>query len=118
MPKSRPCFIALRVKSLQESVKFYKDLVGLPLHPAKDGSHYECSWHEPYFHFAIFPTGRKASNKTWLGFAVEDLKAVHRMMIAKGVKVLSAPKREPWGYSADYEDPDGNDVNLTVLNEK
>ncbi len=115
MKEFRPCFIALRVEDGAKSVRFYKDLIGLPLHSADDGTHFECSWHEPYFHFAIFPAGGKAVNKTWLGFAVKDLDAFHRKMIARGTKVLSAPSREPWGYSGDYEDPDGNRVNLTIL---
>ncbi len=87
----------------------------MPLHPAEDGSHVECSWHRPYFHFAIFPA-EGAPIKTWLGFAVDDLEGVNRRMVARKVKVLSAPKKAPWGFSADYEDPDGNTVNLTVLN--
>jgi lactoylglutathione lyase len=124
----RLVFIALQVRDLDASTHFYRDVLGVPLsigdnEDALDdrwigGGHQEHSWREgAYLHFALFPAtgGRQPSEHTQLGFAVDDLRAVHRRVVAAGVNVLHGPGDEPWGMTARYSDPDGNVVGLTQL---
>jgi predicted enzyme related to lactoylglutathione lyase len=41
-------------------------------------------------------------------FWCDDVEATYRQLIAKGVEFKSPPKKEPWGTSAIFLDPDGN----------
>jgi lactoylglutathione lyase len=124
----RLVFIALQVRDLDASTHFYRDVLGVPLSVGDNGDtlnerwigdeHQEYSWREgAYLHFALFPSTaeRQPSEHTQLGFAVDDLRAVHRRAVAAGVNVLHGPRDEPWGMTARYSDPDGNVVGLTQL---
>ena len=122
----RVVFIGLNTSDLDKSTSFYKDLIGVPLEPGINepsddvwtgGRHAELSWREgAYLHFALFPARppeRPVSTATQLGFNVDDLSDVHQRLVEAAVKVLHAPRDEPWGLSARYLDPDGNIVQLT-----
>ena len=41
-------------------------------------------------------------------FQCDDVDYTWRQMTAKGVEFTSPPKKEPWGTSAIFKDPDGN----------
>ena len=112
MSEIRPCFVALRVRDLEASARFYRDALGVPLHPDEEGTHHEYSWHEPYFHFALFPA---EPEEPGLGFAVDDIDAAHERAVAAGATVVEPPRQQPWGRSARYRDPAGNQVELTDL---
>ena len=115
--KDRVCFLALYVSDLETSGRFYRDAIGLPLHVSRDGTHEECSWRDPYLHFAVFQaepdTG--TSFRSNIGFAVDDLAARHEQAVAAGAKVVEEPAAHPWGSTAVYEDPDGNHISLNQL---
>ena len=112
MSESRPCFAALRVRDPEACARFYRDAIGIPLHPDEANTHHEYSWDEPYFHFAIFPAD---AEQPALAFAVGDLDAAHKRAVAAGATVVYPPKQQPWGRTARYVDPDGNQVELTDL---
>ena len=112
MSEIRPCFVALRVRDPEASVRFYRDALGVPLHADEEGTHHEYSWQEPYFHFALFPA---EPEEPGLGFAVDDIDAAHERAVAAGATVVEPPRQQPWGRSARYRDPDGNQVELTDL---
>jgi lactoylglutathione lyase len=120
----RLVFVALQASDLQASVRFYRDAIGVPLQLGDDdapvdrwigGTHEEFSWREgAYLHFAIFQAARgEQSQRTQVGFYVDDVEAAHAKAMAAGAKVLHSPREEPWGRTARYEDPDGNIVGLT-----
>ena len=124
----RLMFIALQVRDVDASTHFYRDVLGVPLLVDEDedalddrwigGEHQEHSWREgAYLHFAVFAAtaDRQPSEHTQLGFAVDDLRSVHRRAVAAGVNVLHGPRDEPWGMTARYGDPDGNVIGLTQL---
>jgi predicted enzyme related to lactoylglutathione lyase len=48
-----------------------------------------------------------------LGFPVANLDQTHLRLKAAGVPVTHEPRKEPWGLTARYRDPDGNSVSLT-----
>ena len=46
-------------------------------------------------------------------FQCDDVDYTYRQMSAKGVEFTSPPKKEPWGTSAIFKDPDGNSFVLS-----
>ena len=46
-------------------------------------------------------------------FLCDDVDYTYRQMTAKGVAFTSPPKKEPWGTSAVFKDPDGNSFVLS-----
>ncbi len=123
----RLIFVALWVQDLEGSVRFYRDLLGVPLEhgfnepvgdPWIDGEHYEYSWHDgAYLHFALFPAppGRPATTGAEVSFVTVDVDAKHDELVAKGVEVVHAPRT--WHAAqlriARYRDPGGNVVAFT-----
>ena len=119
MREERLVFMALRSRNYDEMVRFYRDIIGVPLveedHPP-EGVHSEYSWHNSYLHFAIFKCAPdQEPTRTELSFSTNDLEAVHVKAVAAGVRVERAPSRRSWGFSADYLDPDGNPVGVTEM---
>jgi len=126
--KSRLTFVALSVANLARSLEFYGDALGLPLKeeshdadlddPWYGGSHAAYSWTDGAFiHFALYPSRepqRPISTASQIGFHVADFDAVHARVVRAGFGVVQAPRREPWGRTARYLDPDGNIVSITA----
>jgi predicted enzyme related to lactoylglutathione lyase len=46
-------------------------------------------------------------------FQCDDVDYTYRQMLAKGVEFTSPPKKEGWGTSAIFKDPDGNSFVLS-----
>ena len=52
--------------------------------------------------------GAQGGGRVWLFLASDDFDADHAAMLARGVKFLEAPRREPSGSVAVFEDLYGN----------
>jgi predicted enzyme related to lactoylglutathione lyase len=119
MQDERIIFLALRARNYEDTARFYKDVLGVPVEEedhSDEVHHYEYSWHNPYFHFAIFPASEdEEATRTELAFSVKDVQEVHRRAVAAGVRIVEAPRQEPWGFGATYIDPDGNSVGVYEL---
>ena len=119
MHEERLVSTALRTRNYDRMVWFYREIVGVPLHEEDhppEGVHSEYSWHNPYFHFAIFKCAPdQEPTRAELSFSTNDLGALHAKAVAAGVRVERAPGQRPWGLSADYLDPDGNPVGVTEM---
>jgi catechol 2,3-dioxygenase-like lactoylglutathione lyase family enzyme len=108
--------VILLVSSMDKSVKFYKDTLGLPLKSkSKD-------WTEFYKEgtvLALTPAKRKSmvSSGTGMlvGFMVHDMDAAVKELKAKKVKFFKKPKEEPFGKHAVIEDPDGHLISLAEI---
>jgi predicted enzyme related to lactoylglutathione lyase len=60
----------------------------------------------------FFETAPKPSASCILYFQVDEVDAMHRDLTARGVRVVHGPRKEPWGYGIELEDPDGHRVRL------
>jgi lactoylglutathione lyase len=123
--RERLSVVILHVGDIDLSLRFYRDLLGVPLEhgvnvpeddPWYGGHHVELSWREgAYFHLALFPAKSpdRMTVGAEVGFHVDDVRSVHERMTAGSATVLHEPRLEPWGLTARYRDPDGNIVGVT-----
>jgi predicted enzyme related to lactoylglutathione lyase len=115
--------VVLTTMELDRAVALYHDGFGLDLHDGDhqgddqwtSGRHAATSWAEGAFlHFAIYESkDGQSTSRAQIAFEVDDLESAHLRAVAAGAKVLHAPKPQPWGRSARYEDHDGNTIELT-----
>jgi lactoylglutathione lyase len=127
MAHRRLTFVALSVSDLEQSVYFYRDVLGIPLQDAAHdsekndpwygGPHAAYSWTEGAFiHFALYPARepqRPVATAAQIGFHVSDFDSVHEKVLDSDFTVVQEPRDEPWGRTARYLDPDGNIVSVT-----
>ena len=124
MPVGRIIALILEVSDVERSLHFYRDLLGVPLrrdldHGGTDrwisGDHAAYSWHDSFFHFALYKSKNVVTRDVQLGFPVGNLDEAHAKLKVAGVPVDIEPRDEPWGRTARYRDPDGNSVSLTEV---
>ncbi len=91
--KQRLTFVALSVSDLASSLRFYRDVLGLPLHDESHdsdlrdrwygGPHAAYSWTDgAYLHFALYPSQpphRPVSIAAQIGFHMSDFDVVHAL---------------------------------------
>ncbi len=107
---SGPDFITLIVTDLAASYTFYKETIGLPESPET----------QPDAHaFATKPCGlairqsgdRRKFSKPGQGIMVwfrsADATALHAELKKRGVKIVEAPRKSPFGVIFSFKDPDG-----------
>jgi uncharacterized glyoxalase superfamily protein PhnB len=66
------------------------------------------------FVFEIYPIGseQQPTTSTRIGFSVDDVDTVIRLLEEVGGKVISTPKDSEWGRRAVIKDLDGHSVEL------
>lgn len=111
MKVQKAAFIAFPASDFEASLKFYRDLLELPLiSEGEDGlsrfAHFDCGglgvriyeWKKPF---------NRAH--TGLQVYVDDVDALHRELRSQGVKFSGVIRDEPWGGRVvTVSDPDGN----------
>lgn len=113
--------VEFRVSDLDRSLRFYRDLIGVPLekpetHEGEGIRHAHASWgawgKEGFLLFNLYPARSGEETRASISFQIDSLDATHARLQDAGVEVLRPPERKPWGWSATYRDPDGNTISL------
>jgi hypothetical protein len=122
-------FITIAVKDLQKSVRFYKEGFGLPtkgvaeneghaLFSLADGFSLVLYSHEAF----LKVTGQRAENVMSSGFIISHIAASKREVdeilaqaLHAGAQQIRETKDEPWGYGANFTDPDGHPLKITYM---
>ncbi len=118
--------VTIHVRDVDRSRRFYQKL-GAPCGDVSsdapgDAPHVHAVWGEwskgsnDFLMLNINPvTGAEPPAPASLGFATEDLDALHAALVADRVAVVHGPEARPWGRTAAYRDPDGNLVSVSQL---
>ncbi len=115
--------VELRVRDLDRSLRFYRDLLGLPVgdpevHDGGRVRHAHATWGswahgaEGFLLFNLCPAEAGEVTHASVGFMVDDLDAAHARLERAGAAVVRPPETRPWGRTAVYRDPDGNTISL------
>jgi catechol 2,3-dioxygenase-like lactoylglutathione lyase family enzyme len=116
--------VELRVRDVDRSLRFYRDLIGLPLgepevHQDGGARHVHATWGswadgaKDFLLFNIYPAEAGEESHADVGFAVDDLDGVHARLERAGVHVVHPPEVRAWGKTGVYRDPDGNTISVT-----
>lgn len=108
--------VVIKTDKLQEQSEFYSRL-GFKFEYHKHGN-------GPY-HYASFGSGAvleiyplpkgvtEPDNTTRLGFSVKNLDVLIKDLESHGIRIVTAPVKMEWGYSAVVQDCDGRKIELT-----
>ena len=113
-------FVSVPVKDQDRSLQFFTEKLGFKVATDQpfDG---EQRWIELLIPGAetglvlFTPAGHESRVGGFqpISFATDDVFATSATMKAKGVEFAKEPKKEPWGSSAIFKDPDGNQYVLS-----
>ena len=111
--------VILLVSNMENSIKFYKETLNLPLKSQSE------DWTEFFSNgtvLALHPAKKKNTSKTGsntlIGFMVDDLDATAKYLNEKNVKFFKEPKDEPFGKHAIIQDPDGHLISIAQMESK
>jgi lactoylglutathione lyase len=112
--------VILLVSDMEQSIKFYRDTLKLPIKTQSD------DWTEFFSSgtvIALHPVKRKAnvhsdSSGTLVGFMVSDFDITINKLREKNLKFFKEPKEEPFGKHAIIEDPDGHLISIAQIESK
>ncbi len=114
--------ISLLVADYDSAIAFYRDALGFTLVEDKDmggGKRWVVVAPRPEAEtrillakavgpFQVARVGNQAGGRVWLFLHTDDFAADHARMTAAGVRFLEAPRHEPYGTVAVFEDLCGN----------
>jgi catechol 2,3-dioxygenase-like lactoylglutathione lyase family enzyme len=114
------------VRDMQESLRFYRDAIGIPLVEKEDVATEEL---DGVKYFSLWPLADAAEScfgerewpsnvavpQAWIEFDVDDIAAAAEELRAKGYKLLVGPREEPWGQTVTrLLSPEGILVGVTI----
>jgi lactoylglutathione lyase len=106
------------VRDLEHSIRFYRDLIGLPVR-GQDRASIEFETgvatlvlHQAHMDETATHHPPMIGGTCRLGFYVEQLDSIHRRLVAAGVRCVTPPETRLDLRVGLYEDPDG--VNFTL----
>lgn len=119
MPFEKVGAVILLVSDMNNSLKFYRDILGLPI---KNQSQEWTEFFSSSTVLAIHPAKAKNRLRTeanmLVGFMVNDLDSTVKELNEKKVKFFKKPKEEPFGKHAIIEDPDGHLISIAQIDAK
>jgi len=108
-------FVGIPVSDQDRALAFYTEALGFTVltdQPMGPGQRWiELKIPGAQTGLALFtPEGHEDRIGTFqsISFLVEDVDKAHAEMVARGVEFDQPPKKESWGTSAIFKDPDGN----------
>ncbi|MEO8451738.1 MAG: VOC family protein [Gemmatimonadota bacterium] len=112
-------YVTLIVRDLRDSVRFYRDLLGIRLiEESRTAAEFDTGGATLALHLAHVDGHGKTHHPPMiagscrLSFYVDDLDHVHQRLVKAGVPCLNPPETKYDMRVALYEDPDG--INFTV----
>ncbi|TYS14872.1 VOC family protein [Rossellomorea vietnamensis] len=116
-------YIILYVEDLNNTIHFYRDLLGLPI-KMEAGTYIELETGGTTLSFNTRESGReitglpipdkKRKEQTFeIGLVTKDVQEIVEQLREEGVTVLLEPAEKPWGQVVAYvEDPDGHYIEI------
>jgi predicted enzyme related to lactoylglutathione lyase len=108
-------FASVPVKNQDKALAFYTEKLGFGIltdQPMGEGMRWiELKIPGAQTGIVLFtPPGHedRIGTFTGLSFHCDDVEKTHAELVAKGVEFVQPPKKESWGTSAIFKDPDGN----------
>lgn len=112
---SRIGAVILLVSDMKRSVRFYRDVLGMPM---KERSKDWAEFSERGTVVALHPARKKRfpkNNSMLVGFSVSDFDDVCASLKRKKVRFYKKPKEEPFGKHAIIKDPDGHLISIIQM---
>jgi lactoylglutathione lyase len=111
--------VILLVSNMDKSVKFYKEVLGLPVKTkSKDWTEFFGNGTVLALHPAKKKSAIKAGAGMLVGFEVSDLDSSVKRLKELKVKFYKKPKQEPFGKHAIVQDPDGHLISIAEIKAK
>lgn len=111
--------VILLVSNMEKSIKFYKDVLGLPIKSkSKDWTEFFGTGTVLALHPARKKSGIKPGAGMLVGFEVSDLDSSVKRLKDTKVKFYKKPKQEPFGKHAIIRDPDGHLISIAEIKAK
>jgi lactoylglutathione lyase len=110
--------VILLVSDMDKSMKFYRDVLELPVKNTSP------EWVEFFSNgtvLALHPSKNKTRTKNsgvLVGFMVSDLESVAQKLKDKNVDFFKKPKEESFGKHAIIVDPDGHLISIAEISSK
>jgi predicted enzyme related to lactoylglutathione lyase len=108
-------FVGIPVRDQEKALQFWVKKIGLQIstdQPMGDGMRWiELKVPGAQTGLVLFtPPGQENRIGTFqnLSFSVDGVDKTYRELIERGVEFTQPPKKESWGTSAIFKDPDGN----------
>jgi predicted enzyme related to lactoylglutathione lyase len=113
-------FVSIPVRDQDRALRFWTQAVGLQIvtdQPMGEGQRWiELKIPGAQTSLALFtPPGHEARIGSFQGlsFEVDDIDRTYQELVARGVEFVQPPRKESWGSSAIFKDPDGNSFVLS-----
>jgi catechol 2,3-dioxygenase-like lactoylglutathione lyase family enzyme len=110
--------VILLVSDIDKSIKFYRDVLELPI---KNTSSEWVEFFSSGTVLALHPSKSKSRTKNsrvLVGFMVSDLEPVAKKLKDKKVEFFKEPKEESFGKHAIIADPDGHLISIAEISSK
>lgn len=110
--------LILLVSDMDKSIKFYRDVLELPI---KNTSSEWVEFFSSGTVLALHPSKSKSRTKNsgvLVGFMVSDLEPVAKKLKDKKVDFFKEPKEESFGKHAIIADPDGHLISIAEISSK
>jgi lactoylglutathione lyase len=110
--------VILLVSDMDKSIKFYRDVLELPI---KNTSSEWVEFFSSGTVLALHPSKSKSRTKNsgvLVGFMVSNLETVAKKLKDKNVEFFKEPKEESFGKHAIIEDPDGHLISIAEISSK